>query len=99
MKNIHAVIRWKNVEEGGREKPLDIGVRYFPTIVRDNDATKTHWSVVFATTPICEDGTSNITFQLLMENATTEKIQDYFVPGTHFCLHEGKRVVASGVVV
>ncbi len=99
MKDISAIISWKSAKEGGRLRPLDIGVRYFPIIIRDTDETKTPWSAVFVTTPIDKDGYSRITFQLLMENSTTIKEQDFFVPGVHFCFFEGQKVVATGVVV
>lgn len=99
MKDISAIISWKNAKEGGRSQPIDLGVRYFPTIIRDADETKTPWSATFVTTPVDKYGYSRITFQLLMENSTTIIEQDYFVPGVHFCFFEGQKIVATGIVI
>ena len=98
-KSISATITWKRAEDGGRARPLDSGIRYFPTITRDADETKTPWSAVLLTAPADERGRSQITFQLLVDNDLTAKEQEFYTPGIHFCLWEGQRLVATGVVV
>lgn len=96
LKEIHATIHWLSYREGGRKRPLDVGVRYAPTIVLADDETRSHWSVIFIVQPSEKDGTSKITFQLLVDNSATHQVQEKLVAGTHFSLHEGERIVAIG---
>ena len=96
LKEIHATIHWLSYQEGGRKRPLDIGVRYAPTIVLTDDKTHSHWSVIFIVQPSEKDGTSKITFQLIVDNSATHQVQKKQVAGTHFSLHEGERIVAIG---
>ena len=92
------MITWKRAEDGGRARPLDTGIRYFPTITRDADETQTPWSAVFLTAPTDEYGCSRITFQLLVDNDLTAKEQEFYTPGVYFSIWEGRRLVATGVV-
>lgn len=96
LKDIYATIHWLPPQEGGRKRPLDIGVRYAPTIVLTDDKTNSHWSVIFIVQPLEKGGTSKITFQLLVDNSATHQVQEKLVAGTHFSLHEGERIVAIG---
>ena len=98
MKEIPAVIKWLSAKEGGRKKALDIGVKYFPTITLDEDSLHTHWSVSFTTMPINLDGSSKISFCLLIDNDATRSIEELLVAGTKFCFCEGSKVVAKGIV-
>ena len=96
LKEIHATIHWLSYQEGGRKRPLDIGVRYAPTIVLTDDKTHSHWSFIFIVQTSEKDGTSKITFKLLVYNIATHQVQKKLVAGTHFSLHEGERIVAIG---
>ncbi len=98
MNNIFATIKWMSAAEGGRKKALDIGIKYFPTITLDEDSLHTHWSVSFVTSPINSDGSSNISFCLLIDNDDTRRIEKLLVAGTKFCFCEGSKVVAKGIV-
>lgn len=98
MREISAVIRWRTPAEGGPEKILDTGIRYFPTVIRGDDKTHTHWSAELETVPAEPDGWCRIVFSLLMDNAATRREQKRYRPGTHFTFQEGSRIVADGIV-
>lgn len=98
MKKIVAKIQWYSAENGGRRRSLDIGVKYFPTIILDEDETSTPWSVYFITAPVEQNGWSRICFSMLVDNEETVRVEKKLVPGTHFHFYEGAQKVARGIV-
>ena len=99
MKKIYARIRWLSAEEGGRKERLPEGCRYFPTIIQKRDSTHTHWSIELIVAPINSNGTSQIIFSLLMDNAETHTVENSLIKGTEFVFCEGAQIVAIGVVI
>lgn len=98
IKMIPAKIQWYSAENGGRKRPLDIGIKYYPLIILDDDETNTPWSVHFITTPTETDGWCRIRFSMLVDNEATRSVESKLVPGTRFHFYEGQ-AVARGIVV
>lgn len=97
-KEIAAVTKWLRAEEGGRKTALDIGVKYFPTITLDEDRIHAHCSVSFTIIPINLDGSSKISFFLLIDNDAIHCTGELLAVGTKSCFCEGSKVVAKGIV-
>lgn len=99
MKKIFANIRWISHAEGGRKTPIQPGNMYYPHISIDPQIDSQQWSVCFLVTPIRPDGTSAISFSLLVDNDKTNCFFSKLHIGMDFKFLEGNNIVAVGQIL
>jgi hypothetical protein len=93
-KTVKARLSWTPFEEGGRKHILPVGMRYCPIIVFEaENAPETLWSAEVYNTAI-DGNTSDADVSYLAGNAPYHLLQ----PGSRFCLYEGHRIVAEGII-
>ena len=93
-KTVKAKLTWIPIEQGGRKTVMPIGMRYCPIIVFNSEQTADSlWCAELFNTSI-EDRRSIADITYLVDNAPFHLLK----PGNTFCLYEGQRVVAEGVV-
>jgi hypothetical protein len=93
-KVVEAHINWTPFEEGGRKHVLPVGMRYCPIIVFELETTpETLWSAEIYNTMV-DGNTSVADVSYLAGDAPHYLLQ----PGNKFCLYEGQRIVAEGII-
>ena len=97
MESKKAYIYWTHPSHS--QKQLLVGTKYFPHIVRDNDAEQTHWSIQFMITEANREKQGIIDFSMLIDNYETREFNKTLTPGTSFTLFEACTEVAKGHIV
>ena len=92
---MEAHVNWIHFEKGGRQKHLPNNTKYFPIIVFPDYETDGAWSAEIFTNSINDNNESLIDISFLMLEAPFELLN----PGVKFELYEGKKMVASGVML
>lgn len=92
---MEAHVVWVPFEKGGRQKHLPSNTRYCPIIVFPEAKTDDAWSAEILTNSINDNNESIIDISFLFSDAPFELLK----PGAKFELYEGKKMVASGVLV
>lgn len=97
MESKKAYIYWTSPLH--RNKRLTVGVKYFPHIVREDDAEQTHWSIQFMITEANQQMQGIIDFTMLVDNYETREFFESLTPNTKVTLFEGVTEVAKGYIV
>jgi hypothetical protein len=92
-KFMKAKIKWTPKKDGGKVRPIPVSMRYCPILVFDEGQTGNLWSGEIYNLEV--KGYSSIAkVSFLREEAPFDLIQ----VGAKFCLYEGHRVMAQGVI-
>ena len=95
MESKKAFIYWTHPSQ----KRLQVGIKYYPHIVRDDDAKRVHWSVQFLITDANQEKQGIIDFTMLADNYEAREFYKTLTSGTQITLFEAYTEVAKGYIV
>jgi hypothetical protein len=93
---MEAYVEWIPFEKGGRQKHLPENTRYCPIIVFPEEKTEDVWSAEILTNSINDNNESMIDISFLFPEKAPLRLLE---PGIKFELYEGRKLVASGVIL
>lgn len=94
-KNVNARIIWIPLDNGGRKKPIPNDTKYCPIISFPENYLLETWSAEIVVIETNAEGESNANLSFLLDEAPFELLKK----NVKFQLFEGKRLVATGVVL